>query len=179
MAVNLNALNPQFRDKIIQLEQACKNAGYAMVPTQGIRSPLEQGKLWRQSRPSAEIHQKIAELNDHGLAFLAHCIEAAGPQNGAHVTNSIPGLSWHQWGEAVDCVWIVNGKEEWSVDKLVNGKNGYKVYAILAEQLGLTAGGHWTSFKDWPHVQLHTAPGPNAIYSLQQINDIMKQRFGG
>jgi peptidoglycan LD-endopeptidase CwlK len=178
MSVDLNTLNPQFKDKVLQLLDACKAAGYEMVPTEGIRTPSEQGELWRQSRSAKEVEQEINNLKDHNCNFLAQCIENAGPHTGGDVTNAIPGLSWHQWGEAVDCVWIVNGKENWSTTELVNGKNGYAVYADLAGKFGLTAGGHWKSLKDWPHVQLPSAPSPSGVYSLQQINDIMKQRFG-
>lgn len=173
----LDSLVPAFKDKVVQLLANCKAAGYEMQPTEGLRGPVEQGKLWRQSRTKAEVEAKIADLQAHGAAFLADCIIKAGPHDGDHVTNSIPGLSWHQWNEAVDCVWIVDGKEEWSINKLVNGKNGYHVYADEAQKLGLTAGGLWKSFKDWPHVQLHSAPSPSGDFSLQQINDTMKRRF--
>jgi peptidoglycan L-alanyl-D-glutamate endopeptidase CwlK len=173
----LDSLMPQFRDTLVKLIANCSAAGCTLKPTQGIRTPMEQGKLWRQSRTSAEVQAKIHDLQDHGLDFLAKCIIDAGPSNGAHVTNSVPGLSWHQWAEAVDFVWIVKGKENWSESQLIDGKNGYHVLANEAEKLGLTAGGHWNSFKDWPHIQQHSAPSPLGIYSLKQINDIMKQRF--
>ena len=177
MAADLNLLVPAFKEKVIQLLESCNDAGYKMIPTETIRTPIRQAQLWRQSRTTAVIQQKIADLQDREAGFLAQCIIDAGPQNGDHVTNSIPGLSWHQWGESVDCVWIVNDEEEWSETKLVNGQNGYHVYAGMAKELGLTAGGFWTSFKDWPHVQLHQAASPAGDFSLKQINDIMKERF--
>jgi len=179
MAVNLTELEPPFTDKVTQLLQACRDAGYKMVPTEGIRHPVEQGKLWRQSRSGAVVQQTIADLRAEGLDFIADCIVNAGPANGEHVTNALPGFSWHQWGEAIDCVWVMqNGQENWSVDHLENGKNGYHVYADLAEQFELTAGGHWQSLKDWPHVQLSTAGSPQSVHSRQEINDTMKERFG-
>src|SRR6185369_14731386 len=101
-----------------------------------------------------EIALKIASLRDQGAPFLAHCLESVGPQSGDPVTNAIPGLSWHQWGEAMDCVWIVDGAAEWSTTRKVNGVNGYRAYANEAVRLGLTAGGFFRSLKDWPHVQL-------------------------
>jgi len=51
----------------------------------------------------------------------------------------------------------VNGQTGWSTKRLVNGRNGYSVYVDAARSLGLTAGGFFTSLKDWPHVQLSTA----------------------
>ncbi|WP_259071440.1 M15 family metallopeptidase [Mucilaginibacter sp. X4EP1] len=178
MAIDLNTLVPEFKAKVEELLTNCANAGYPMQPTFAIRTPLDQGKLWRQSRTTDVVQQKITDLRDQGADFLADCIANAGPQNGEHVTNAIPGISWHQFGEAVDCVWILNGKANWSTDLLYNGKNGYAVYAQQAKALGLTPGGLWTSFKDWPHVQLRSANGPLGAMTLQQINDTMKARFG-
>ncbi|PWK78972.1 D-alanyl-D-alanine carboxypeptidase-like protein [Mucilaginibacter oryzae] len=173
----LDSLLPAFKDKVVQLLANCAALGYEMRPNEGLRSPVKQGLYWRQSRTKAQIDEKIEYLQAHGAPFLADCIIKAGPHDGPEITKSIPGMSWHQWGEAIDCVWIVNGHEEWSTSKVVNGHNGYVVYANEAKKLGLTAGGLWTSFKDWPHVQFHSAPSPAGNYSLQQINDIMKQRF--
>ena len=149
-----------------------------MKPYFGIRTPIEQGGLWRQSRTTGEVQQQMQKLKDQGADFLAWCIEAAGPKSGPHVTNALPGMSWHQWGEAADSVWIVSGKENWSTDQLVNGKNGYVVYAEQAKAIGLDAGGFWRSFKDWPHVQLRKTSSPLGIFTQQQINDTMKERFG-
>jgi hypothetical protein len=52
------------------------------------------------------------------------------------------------------------------------------VHADEAEALELTAGGHWPRFKDWPHAQLRTADSPGDIMSVNEINDVMKARFG-
>jgi peptidoglycan L-alanyl-D-glutamate endopeptidase CwlK len=178
MAIDLNTLVPEFRPIIDQLLQNCSDAGYPMQPNFAIRTPVEQAAFWRQSRTGDEVAQQIQKLRDQGAGFLADCIVAAGPSSGPHITNALPGLSWHQWGEALDCVWLVNGKPNWSTDLLVNGKNGYAVYAQLAKDLGLNAGAFWKSFKDWPHVQLRKAAGPLSVMSLQQVNDTMKERFG-
>jgi peptidoglycan LD-endopeptidase CwlK len=178
MAIDLNTLEAPFKNRVTQLLSNCSHAGYPMVPTFAIRTPLEQAKLWRQSRTGAVITQEIQKLRDAGAGYLADCLLHAGPQQGEPVTNALPGLSWHQWGEALDCVWIVNGKENWSTDLLVHGRNGYAVYASEAQKLGLTAGGHWRTLKDWPHVQLRPAASPLSLYSLHQVNDIMFRRFG-
>ena len=101
-----------------------------------------------------------------------------GPQNGDPVTKTPPGISWHQWGEALDCFWLVDGAAEWSLRRMVNGQNGYHVYADEAEKLELTPGGHWPRFKDWPHVQLRDADNAASVMSLAQIDAAMKARFG-
>ena len=98
-----------------------------------------------------------------------------GPQNGRWATNALPGYSWHQWGEAVDAFWLVNGKSEWAPDKLIDGKNGYKVYAAEAKKMGLTSLG--STLDDWPHVQLRQIEVSRA-YSLTKINALMKEKFG-
>jgi hypothetical protein len=148
-----------------------------MRPFYTLRTPFEQAELWRQSRSKQEIDEKINELRSKGAEFLAYCIESVGPQNGRHVTNAVPGFSWHQWGEAIDCFWLLDGKAEWSTRKKVNGKNGYFNYGAIARSMGLTAGGFWSSFRDWPHVQLRKESHPGRIYDLQEIDGIMEERF--
>src|SRR5688500_11665145 len=106
MAADLEPLVPEFRAKVDQLITRCQREGVEMRPYFAIRTPFEQAKLWRQSRTREEIMNRMATLRAAGAEFLAHCIESVGPQNGLHVTNAPPGLSWHQWGEAVDCVWV-------------------------------------------------------------------------
>lgn len=175
---DVNLLVEDFRPKVIALLERCTARGATMRPYFTLRSPFEQAKLWRQSRSKQEIEARIAELESKSALFLADCIRRVGPQLGDPVTNAIPGLSWHQWGEAVDCFWLVAGKAEWSSRKKINGLNGYQVYAEEAEAAGLTAGGHWSSIKDWPHVQLRSASSPLESMSLIDIDKEMKQRFG-
>jgi peptidoglycan LD-endopeptidase CwlK len=177
MPIDTSLLVPEFKDKLNSLLVVCQGGRVEMRPYFGLRTPFEQAKLWRQSRTAEEIARKIASLRAEGAPFLAHCIDSVGPQNGAPVTNAIPGLSWHQWGEAVDCVWIVAGKTEWSTQKKVGGINGYRVYAAQAQELELDPGGFWKSLKDWPHVQLRTASSPLKIYSLKEIDTVMQEKF--
>ena len=44
--------------------------------------------------------------------------------------------------------------------------------------MGLTAGGHWSSLKDWPHLQLRKEASPLRAMSLPDIDREIKQRFG-
>lgn len=178
MPIDVTVLVPDFRSKLNGLLQACKGNGVEMRPYFGIRPPFEQAKFWRQSRTREEIMAKIGWLRAQGAPFLAECLESVGPQNGPQVTNAIPGLSWHQWGEAVDCVWVVDGKSEWSTQKKVGGVNGYTVYADQASALGLDPGGRWKSLKDWPHVQMRKTSSPAKIYSIAEIDNQMKAKFG-
>lgn len=172
-----NDLVAELRPKIKSLLNNCKARGIEMRVYETLRTPFEQAKYWRQSRTKEEIKSKIKELKSVGTDFLAFCLESVGPQSGPPITNAIPGTSWHQWGEAIDAFWVVNGTAEWSTAKKVNGVNGYRVYAEEAEQMGLTAGGLWTSLKDWPHVQLRSASSPLKIHALAEISEIMRERF--
>lgn len=178
MPADINQLVPEFIPKVQQLLQNCQAQNVIMRPYFTIRDPFTQGKFWRQSRSSEEVQQKITDLKNQGADFLAFCIESVGPQSGSPVTNAIPGLSWHQWGEAVDCFWVVNNQAEWSTRKLVNGQNGYAVYAAQAKAIGITPGGLWPTLKDWPHVQLRSANSPLTVFSIQQIDAAMKEKFG-
>lgn len=180
MAADLNLLVPEFHQKVDQLLGLCRARGYEMRPYMGVRTPMEQARLWRQSRSREEIDAKIVEFRANNAPYLAKVLQDAGPQHGDPVTNAAPGLSWHQWGEAVDCFWVLNGQAEWSTKRLVNGQNGYAVYAACARALNLTAGGFFSSLKDWPHVQLRPAGSPlGAKMSLAEVDAAMKQRFGG
>lgn len=175
---DLSALVAAFRARVVALLDRCAARGTPMRPYFTLRSPFEQARLWRQSRARQEIEAKIAELKSKSAPFLADCIARVGPQHGDPVTNAVPGLSWHQWGEAVDCFWLVNGQAEWSPKKKINGVNGYQVYAAEAQTAGLTAGGLWPRFKDWPHVQLRSANSPLGVMTLVEIDRTMKERFG-
>jgi peptidoglycan L-alanyl-D-glutamate endopeptidase CwlK len=178
MAADLDKLQPALKVKALRLLKRCLARGCEMRPNVGLRDPFDQARLWRQSRSIEEITEKIKELELAGAAFLAECLRSVGPQHGKHVTDTPPGFSWHQWGEALDCFWLVDGKAEWSTTKLVGGVNAYRIYADEAEPIGLTAGGHWKRFKDWPHVQLRAADNAGSVMSVQDINASMKARFG-
>jgi peptidoglycan LD-endopeptidase CwlK len=181
MSRDINALDAAFRGRIQDLLEQCGAQGIEMRPFHTLRDPFEQARLWRQSRSSAEIQAKLKQLKRKGAPFLAHIIESVGPQHGQPVTNAIPGLSWHQWGEAVDCYWLLRNKAEWSANKkamLRDGRklNGYRLYAELADASGLIAGGHWQRLKDWPHIQQRPAEVDH-YYSLPEIDKAMQERF--
>lgn len=165
-AAVLNSLDPEFRAKVEQLVSNCAAQGVEMRPYFGLRSPIIQAKLWRQSRATEEIEEEVKRLRAAGATFLAVCIELAGPQQGKPVTNAPPGLSWHQWGEAVDCVWIEQGNAVWA-------GVGYDVYDAEAKKLGLT-----TITWERDHVQLRPQGAPSDVFPLAEIDRVMKERFG-
>jgi hypothetical protein len=182
----LDGLIDAFRPKVQDLLQRCETAGYPMRALDGLRTPAAQARVWRRTRTTAQVMAGIAKLKADGAPFLASVLDGVGPQPlepgeklGNHLTKVLPGQGWHQWGEAVDCGWYPDGEYEDSETRLVAGKNGYHVYADIAEQIELTAGGHWPTFQDWPHVQYRNED--NAItagMSWPDIDAAMKARFG-
>ena len=174
----LEKLVDGFQQNVIQLLENCKNRGIIMQPYFTLRDPFTQAKLWRQSRSGFQIQKKIDELKSENALFLAHCIDSVGKQHGIHVTNAIPGLSWHQWGEAVDSAWVVDNEFVWSIEETVDGLNGYMVYADEAKKLGLDAGFFWTTFQDSSHVQFRKAANPLVDMTIIQIDQEMQNRFG-
>lgn len=165
-------LNEDFSTKLRNTLRECQQKNVMMVPYTGIRDPWEQARLWRQSRTTTTVEKAIDRLRKDGAEFLAKVLKDVGPQSGEHVTNALPGFSWHQHGEAADCYWQKDGAPEW--DNL----EGYKVYAEIAVEQGLTAGGYWAGLKDWPHVQLRSAAGPGSVYSAAEIDVLMRSLFG-
>ncbi len=180
MQVNYEDIDSEFVVITQNLLNACSAAGIEMRATCAVRTPWEQARIWRQSRSKEEIAAECRRLRETGGAWLAECIESVGPQKtGPRATGSIPGYSWHNWGEALDCVWIVDKKFEWSTTRLVNGVNGYKLYARIAEQMELTHGlhrGHENEW-DWAHVQLRPISVEKA-YPVEKVVHEMKVRYG-
>jgi len=177
MAADLNKLDPTFAAACKKLLDRCSQKGVDMRPNEGVRDIRTQAKYWRQSRSIEQIRDAIAMLRQQGANHIADTLDSVGPQHGDPVTNALPGASWHQWGLALDCFWLVNGAAEWSTAKKINGVNGYRLYADEAEALNLTAGGHWSSLKDWPHVQSKGPSSPLGQFTWAQIDAKMRQLY--
>lgn len=174
MSRDIEDLVPAFRASVRQVLEACKAEGVIMVPYFTVRSPIEQAVLYRRSRTIDVISRKIQFLYDQKADYLAEILRDAGAFEGKWATNALPGESFHQWSEAVDCYWEVGGKQCWDTNKTINGVNGYKVYAQKAEEFGLTS---LASIGDAVHIQLR--PGKvTDLYTWKEINDRMKERFG-
>jgi len=182
MSRDMNDLAPAFRQKAEELLQTLSDRGVPMYPFFTLRHPLEQARLWRQSRSKHEIDQAIADLRAEKADYIADRLEEAGPQDGPWVTNALPGNSWHQYGEAIDCFWAIdldgNGVVDacWDTERTDYGVNGYREYARYADTLGLTPG---ATFDDWPHVQARPASSPyREGMTWDRIDAVMKERFG-
>lgn len=153
------------------IETALPARGFTFRPSTTIRTPWEQARVWRKSRSQETVEAKIAELRTQGAHALATFLEVVGPQSGAkyHLTKAVPGLSWHQWGEAADCYLVVNGSAVWDA-----ANPGWVAYMEEAEKVGLYPG---RKFGDPPHVQLRSVE-PYQVSTLADINQAMLDRFG-
>lgn len=166
---DIGSLTLEMRDKVNSLLEACLSKGVEMRFFSAYRSIETQAKLWRQSRSKVEIERAIANLRN-SAPMIAETIWSVGPQYGRWATNSLPGQSWHNWGEAVDCFVVSSmGQAVWSSQHA-----GYGLYAAEATALGLTAGHHWKS-RDSVHVQLKPK-SVRELYTWTAIEEEMKRQ---
>lgn len=165
--LDFSRLHPTFALLANQVVKTMEDKGYEVQPYYGFRSLEEQAKLYRQSRPTTMILQKIEELRDKKCEYLAAILEKVGPQKtGPWATNALPGQSYHQFGLAMDCLLFKKGKP--GVDK------DYKIYADLSKVLGMTAGYYFHDV-DMGHVQLGSTSVPYG-YSIKECNDYFEKR---
>lgn len=187
MSRELSDLVEDFQVPVRQLINACAERGVMMRPFFTLRPPAEQARLWRSTRATQEVERAIIRLNSRKAGYVAKILHEVGPQSSppgarGHVTNALPGVSWHQWGEAVDCFWLWEGKAIWSenttheISPGVNA-NGYKVYGEEAQKLGLLSAGYSWGW-DWPHVQFRRDNSPLASMEWLDVNREMIKRFG-
>jgi len=175
MSVDFSLLDSGLGVKITNLLENLKKKNYDFRPVQGYRDLATQARYWRQSRTRIEVEQQIEAWKKQGADFLAEALESVGPQNGPHVTNALPGFSWHNHGKAVDCYLYVHGT------MVTNGEHpGYKEYADEAKELGLTPGYYFQingkPFRDSVHVQTEPT-GVRNLYTLREINELFKNKY--
>lgn len=173
--ISLNDLDPKFRAKVTILLSKCKAQGFELMPFSGLRTPLEQAKLWRRGRNKSQIQAAIKSLRKNNADYLSGLLEKVGPQDdtGGIVTKSLPGLSWHNFGVAIDCYVLVNGKAIWD-----EKHPGYKCYAENAKILDLNAGYYWKDFKDTVHVQMPALGVLATFKTWQEIDKAVCEKFG-
>ena len=176
-------LEPDTREMVAALVTGCRQRGVEMRPYCTVRTPQEQAKIWRQSRSGERIERRIRDLRDKGAPWLADVLEGVGPQEGPPITGALPGESWHQWAEACDLFWLVDGDAVWGADKMIDGQNGYRVMTEVARSVGLHVvsftGSDGRRIRDWPHVQRREAGSPRSLYTWEQIDAAMREGFGG
>lgn len=181
---DLELLKPDFAKLVKEVIQNCQKRGVTMVPFFTLRGPGTQARLFCQSRTVKLIQNQAALMQRSGAHWLAslmrpdygtdHPKRNAHVQTNSKVTNAPPGMSWHQYGSAVDCfVHAKDGSAIWNGDHI-----GYAVYAEEAEKLGLTAGANWKTMPDAVHVQATKLISPLAGgMHWPEIEELMIRKF--
>ena len=169
----LEYLKPKFRLKLFfvmeQLKE--KNINYEIFAT--LRDPQQQAILWMKSRSEQEIRGAFDKLTKQGAPWLSDLVKSTHRPYGRWETNNLPGLSWHQWGEAVSIrVLSESGRVIWNPNN-----KGYRVLADLTQMVNLTSGFFWKR-RDVVHVQLR-ADAVRAYYNWFEIDQLMKEKFDG
>lgn len=173
MSRDLDDLEPEFREKVVRVQESCDAKGYPMRCYFTLRDPQTQARFWRQSRATKQIDTAKAMLLERGATWLAEILEAVGPQYGRRITGALPGFSWHQHGLAADHFHLdSDGKAEWDPTH-----SAYYYYTQAAEEEGLTAGARFTN-SDAPHIQALSHRVREHFVSYVTLDDLMKDRFG-
>lgn len=171
---NLSDLIPEAEDKANLFLEQLEERGVNALIYCTLRTPEEQIKLYRQSRSSAQIKQKILKLRGRGFGFVADVIEKVGPQKtGRHVTNACGYESFHNLAEAFDAVPLIGGKPAWNYS---HAKDEWDTMGIVGKCVGLEWGGYWTRFVDRPHFQLRPGGNPLKIYAPEEFQQLLTQR---
>lgn len=166
--MTLDLLIPEFREKVETVLAELQAAGFELRPYCTIRDPFEQAIEWRKGVTSQQIAAACANLRSVGAPRIAKCIESVGAQRGRKVTNAMPGFSWHQFGEAVDCVLITNKRADWDASA-----QGWVEYARIARKHGLKPG---RDFHDSPHIQFRHHE-PHHVFEIARLDNMMAARF--
>ncbi|CAM3097373.1 M15 family metallopeptidase [Paenibacillus lupini] len=128
-STSITSLNPIVAQKADALVAQTGKIGIKILITDDYRSSEEQNVLYKQGRS----------------------------EPGQVVTNVKGGASFHNYGLAVDFALVKpDGDVIWDMkyDGNSNGKADWMEVVTTAKKLGFTWGGDWTSFKDYPHLQM-------------------------
>ncbi|WP_405104515.1 M15 family metallopeptidase [Paenibacillus sp. FSL K6-1217] len=129
-AARLSGLHPAVLAAANALIERSYASGIPILITQGLRTMAEQDALYAQGRTKP----------------------------GAVVTNARGGYSYHNYGMAVDFALLLpNGSSvswDMSRDGNQNGTRDWMEVVQHAKAIGFEWGGDWTSFKDYPHLQM-------------------------
>jgi peptidoglycan L-alanyl-D-glutamate endopeptidase CwlK len=128
-STSITSLNPIVAQKADALVAQTGRIGIKILITDDYRSSEEQNVLYKQGRS----------------------------EPGQVVTNVKGGASFHNYGLAVDFALVKpDGDVIWDMkyDGNGNGKADWMEVVTTAKKLGFTWGGDWTSFKDYPHLQM-------------------------
>jgi peptidoglycan LD-endopeptidase CwlK len=131
----VTGLHPKVADGVSSLINEAKARGMTVAMNMGLRTWEEQDALYAKGRTTF----------------------------GSVVTNAPGGLSWHNYGLAVDVVFKdVNGNWTW------DDSMDWEGLGMVGKMFGFEWGGDWTKFPDLPHFQMR-----GKIPSIRQAKDIL------
>jgi peptidoglycan L-alanyl-D-glutamate endopeptidase CwlK len=169
----LDSVDKELQDKAKQLIELCQKKNILINVTSGLRTLDEQNKLWRRAFGTPYILSVIENLRKLHCDYLAHSIERIGIQPAGRLgTRLHGGLSWHNWGRALD---FSVQDHQGCIIKIAEHPL-LKEFGTLAKSVGLRWGGDFSS-PDPLHVQLDKKEIPT-IYTMQQIDAHFKRIKG-
>lgn len=138
----------------------------------------------------SEIYDEISEaLSGSAMCRFSYTLRTFAEQDaiyaqgrtkpGKIVSNAKAGLSYHNYGMAVDIVFIINGKEaSWDTVKDFDGdgKSDWKEVVTIFKQFGWEAGIDW-KFRDAPHFQKTLGYSVRQLLSLHQAGKVDEHGF--
>lgn len=170
--MEFESLDKKFHDKLYAFIDKCQALDIVLSFDKGFVHPTEQAKLWKQSRSDSQIDEKIAELDAAGASFLVKLLSEASPKPGVHMTDDLPGCTWHNWGQAY--IYTVLGEDG---RDLIPTSSVYQKTAEIAKSVGLTSG-YYLKPKQPYLIQLSVYKSPNAEYSIKEISKEMERLYG-
>ncbi|MCZ0872720.1 peptidoglycan-binding protein [Peribacillus sp. AS_2] len=128
-----SGIHPVVKESALEMVKRAYQEGIFVQISAGYRSMEEQAKLYGQGRLGY-----IYEGKNYS--------DLSKPR----VTNAMPGQSYHNYGLAIDYVIVSDdGKNGiWTVDEK------WRRVAAIGKSLGFAWGGDWSSFKDYPHLDM-------------------------
>ncbi|MGE7904855.1 peptidoglycan-binding protein [Peribacillus sp. NPDC094092] len=125
-------MNPVVKASALEMVERAYTEGIAVQISAGHRSMEEQAELYGRGRAYS--------YNGKNYSNVAKSI----------VTNAKPGQSYHNYGLAIDFFIVSDdGKRAiWTVD------SKWQRVAAIGKDLGFKWGGDWSSFKDYPHLEM-------------------------
>lgn len=128
-----SGIHPVVKESALEMVKRAYQEGIFVQISAGYRSMEEQAKLYGQGR--------LGYIYD-GKNYS----DLSKPR----VTNAMPGQSYHNYGLAIDYFIVSDdGKNAiWTVDAK------WRRVAAIGKSLGFAWGGDWSSFKDYPHLDM-------------------------
>ena len=137
----------------------------------------------------AEIYDEICEaLSGSAMCRFSHTLRTFAEQNvlyaqgrtkpGKIVTNAKGGLSYHNYGMAIDIVLIANGAASWDSGKDfdADGKADWMEVVSIFKQFGWEAGIDW-KFRDAPHFQKSLGYSVRQLVAMHQSGMVDNHGF--